>query len=446
MKRYDIFISYRREDGSVAARSLYDRLKRDGYNVFLDVASMTRCEFDKQIKGTIEACKDFILILSKKALNETTNQDDWVREELAYAIEKGKNIIPVFLPDFEKFPQNLPSNISAIRTINGLTYNHTYFASYYNSLKDDFLISKPKSHRLIIGSIVIILILLIVLAFFQLSTTNRIPLTSDVSIFKKEIDVRLARMPTQDVIHFVKVNGGVFHMGKNRDSSGLRTDESPMHLVRLDTFWIMDTEITNGVWRLLKGELDPKRKDANYPKAGVDYNDCKDIIDLLNEQIQDKRIKSMGLVFRLPTEAEWEYAARGGEHHDGFIYSGSDTLSDVTSVDNIGGMIKNQVKSCAPNSLGIYDMSGNLQEWCFDIYGREYYYDCKRRFYIYENPVGALNGDSVIVRGGSYMSPKISNCEVLNRHALKPTRWWCKSAYDDCGLRLVLGKPLTPNR
>ena len=430
MKRYDIFISYRREDGSVAARSLYDRLKRDGYNVFLDVASMTRCEFDKQIKGTIEACKDFILILSKKALNETTNQEDWVREELAYAIEKGKNIIPVFLPDFENFPQNLPSGISAIRTINGLTYNHTYFANYYNSLKDDFLISKPKTHRILIGSGIIGAIILLASVFAYWHRPNPVTKEIRVTLLKAKDGwlVQLERGTSRDSLHFVKVDGGEFMMGIGRNSGERREDESPRHKVLLDDFWMMDTKITEGAWHLLTNETRHGDNALNSPRYGVKYKDALAIARCLNDKIKDNN-QVVGFEFRLPTEAEWEYAARGGVYHENYLYCGSDSFEAVAPIGNY----KPEVKTKSPNKLGLYDMSGVLYEWCYDWYGS---YDslCTK------NPTGPLSGQERIVRGGSYNDKERS--EVLNRSSRLPEDEMDEKEYNRCGLRLVLGRPI----
>ena len=444
MRKYDIFISYRREDGSVAARSLHDRLKRDGYKVFLDVESMTRCEFDKELKRIIQSCKDFIFILSKKALSPNTSQEDWVREELAYALENKKNIIPIFLPDFEGFPQNLPDNISSVKTINGLEYNHKHYKLYYNSLKDDFLISKPRSHKIAIGlGVLLVISLVAVVAYFFLPSKENEKACAEVKEYQDSLTVCLERYPHQEFLVFIKVDGGEYMMGidsvkriiREEGNEKRRKDESPKHMVRLDTFWIMEAEVIEGAWRLLTHELNHSKHDPDIPRYGLNYDDCTKFIKLLNEITRDKR--PHGLVFRLPTEAEWEYAAQGGVHKDAYKYSGSDTLQSVTSMNN-EGKILSIVKSKRANSLGIYDMSGSLYEWCWDWYGEKYYDSCLIKGAV-ENPTGPISGEEKIIRGGAYNS-KNTHCEVLNRSGRLPKG--DERGYEDCGFRIVLGKPL----
>ena len=124
MKKYDIFISYRREGGYKTAKHLYDLLSRDGYRVSFDIDTLRSGDFDSQLYERINSCKDFILIVDKHAFDRTIiekiqREKDWLRCELAYALEKGKNIIPIFLSGVEEFPDGLPNDISGVTKKNG---------------------------------------------------------------------------------------------------------------------------------------------------------------------------------------------------------------------------------------------------------------------------------------------------------------------------------------
>ena len=143
-KRYDIFISYRREGGYETAKHLYDLLTRDGYKVSFDLDTLRNGDFDTELLLRIEQCKDFILIVNNKAFERTLDptspkEKDWLRCELAYALEKKKNIIPIFLAGTNGFPDGLPSDIAAVVKKNGPQYNRYYFDDFYKRLKRDFL-------------------------------------------------------------------------------------------------------------------------------------------------------------------------------------------------------------------------------------------------------------------------------------------------------------------
>ena len=125
-KKYEIFISYRRDGGNDLAGRLEDRLKHRGYRVFFDIESMRSGEFNEQIYYAIDECTDVLLVLPPFALDRCVNEDDWVRKEIVYAIEKGKNIIPIMMRGFE-FPKVLPKEIDKIRLMNGIEASPQYF-------------------------------------------------------------------------------------------------------------------------------------------------------------------------------------------------------------------------------------------------------------------------------------------------------------------------------
>ena len=144
MKKFDIFISYRREGGYETAKHLFDLLTRDGYTVSFDIDTLRNGDFDTQLYERINQCKDFILIVDKHAFDRTLidkipREKDWLRCELAHALEKEKNIIPVFLSGIKEFPAGLPNDISGVSKKNGPEYNRYYFNDFYRELKKRFL-------------------------------------------------------------------------------------------------------------------------------------------------------------------------------------------------------------------------------------------------------------------------------------------------------------------
>ena len=126
--KYDIFISYRREGGYDTAKHLNDLLVRDGYRVSFDIDTLRSGDFDKQLYARIDQCTDFILVVDQHAFDRSLDpksdpSTDWLRCELAYALKKGKNIIPIFLSGVKGFPDNLPEDIHAVVQKNGPEYN-----------------------------------------------------------------------------------------------------------------------------------------------------------------------------------------------------------------------------------------------------------------------------------------------------------------------------------
>ena len=212
----------------------------------------------------------------------------------------------------------------------------------------------------------------------------------------------------------IAVKGGTFQMGSD---DGFET-EKPVHQVTLSDYYIGETEVTQELWTAVMGS-NPSHFTGNMqrPVELVTWNDCQTFISRLNELT--------GETFRLPTEAQWEYAARGGNKAEGRLYSGSDAIDDVAWYDgNYGGMT-HPVKTKAPNELGIYDMSGNVYEWCSDRYG-PYSSDAQT------DPTGpARGGSDRVCRGGSW-SHNATRCRVANRGYYTPMD-------SDCylGLRLA---------
>ncbi len=185
----------------------------------------------------------------------------------------------------------------------------------------------------------------------------------------------------------VRVEGGVFTMGTDRNADPVASvNESPMHSVTLDCYYMGKTEVTQALWQAVMGNNPSNFKGSNLPVENVSWDDCQAFISKLNVLTKRK--------FRLPTEAEWEYAARGGNKSRGYLYAGSDSIDDVAWYDVNGEEITHPVASKQPNELGLYDMSGNVYEWCTDWYAR---YTGEPQ----TNPQGPTTGSGRIIRGGS---------------------------------------------
>lgn len=226
----------------------------------------------------------------------------------------------------------------------------------------------------------------------------------------------------------VPVQGGTFTMGATREQGTDAFDEErPTHSVTLSSFSIGKTEVTQELWEAVMGSNHSKFKGPNKPVEWVSWNDCQTFIGKLNNLT--------GKQFRLPTEAEWEYAARGGQKSQGYKYSGSNSLGDVAWYDDNSGSTTHDVATKRPNELGLYDMSGNVWEWCSDWYGN---YSSNAQ----TNPQGPRSGQYRVYRGGSWSSgAKICRSTLRGgfypdgRIDLDPD--FC---YYNLGLRLVLSE------
>ncbi len=212
------------------------------------------------------------------------------------------------------------------------------------------------------------------------------------------------------------VTGGTFLMGSNSGGDA----EIPVHEVRVNSFYIGQTQVTQELWESVMGTNPSEFKGNKKPVECVSWNDCQTFIQKLNQLT--------GKQFRLPTEAEWEFAARGGTQSKGYTYSGGNNIEDVAWYDANSDDITHDVATKYPNELGIYDMSGNVWEWCYDWYDRDYYSSN-----VVNNPVGPSLGSYRVHRGGSWNIILARNCRVSNRGNFTPDY-----RGNDLGLRLAL--------
>jgi len=203
-------------------------------------------------------------------------------------------------------------------------------------------------------------------------------------------------------IDMVAVKGGCFNMGSNDGES----DEKPVHQVCVDDFYIGKYEVTQKQWKEIMGNNPSRFKCDNCPVEQVNWNDVQDFIKKLNTKT--------GNNYRLPTEAEWEYAARGGNQSKGYTYSGSNTIGSVAWYTGNSGSKTHTVGTKKANELEIYDMSGNVWEWCSDLYGGDYYGKSLKN-----NPAGPTTGSYRVPRGGGW-DDYATRCRVANRFRDSP--------------------------
>ena len=224
----------------------------------------------------------------------------------------------------------------------------------------------------------------------------------------------------------VLVEGGTYMMGNpDRDRNDEYAEDVP-HEVTLSSFYICKYEVTEALWTAVMGSNPSYHKlGDNYPVEQVNWYDCQDFVEKLSELT--------GRHFRLPTEAEWEYAARGGKRSRGYRYSGSYNLDEIGWHEGNADH-KREVGTKKPNELGLYDMTGNVCEWCQDKLDTEYYHHSPSI-----NPQGPDRSsvkDNRCMRGGSFCdNDKYDRLKVYKRNStgLPP-----ESKYFMDGLRLAM--------
>ena len=467
---YDIFISYRRKGGgSERAQLLNARFLLAGYkenDIFIDVSTIPSGHFREKITAAIEVTNNFVVVMSPGCFDNVSREDsnatdiekidDCYVYEIAKALQLGKNVIPVLFDGFGFNKERLPSVLSglAFSYQNAVVYSRDYPKASFDKLLK-FVKPRPniphipklsiwnkvrdyvKSHKKVL-TITITISMAIVLLIPTIGLLNSFSSPdSDVEAIQSRPSPGLIEqsdtISTQKIsssgtttytvkgvsFDMVSVVGGAFTMGATSEQGNDAYDwEKPAHQVTLSDYMIGKTEVTQELWQAVMGSNPSEFKGDKLPVECVSYEDCEKFIE---------KLKSLtGQDFRLPTEAEWEYAARGGNKSKGYKYSGSNDIGSVawyTSTTNDSGTKPVATKS--PNELGLYDMSGNVWEWCSDWYGS---YSSSSQ----TNPKGPSSGSSRVYRGGSW-GGNAGICRVSFRFNSDPDDRIC-----DLGLRLAL--------
>jgi formylglycine-generating enzyme required for sulfatase activity len=232
--------------------------------------------------------------------------------------------------------------------------------------------------------------------------------------------------------------GGTFEMGCTSEQNNCFGDEKPVHTVVLPDFYIGKFQVTQKLWHVVMGRsirmqlylVNSKSlngEGSEYPMYYVNYSECEEFCSTLNQLLSKQLPK--GYKFTLPTEAQWEFAARGGNKSTRNMYFGGNSIDEVAWYEENSNGRAHLVGKKDKNELGIYDMSGNVMEWC-----RDWYYDFYYENSPSENPKGPDKGTGRVLRGGGWNS-KSQHCRVSFRHCTSPSN----RSYD-VGFRLALVK------
>ena len=365
---YNAFISYRRSDGSYIARAIRDGIERanPGLSIFIDLDELSSGNFNEALLRVIANTPNFILIITRDTFSRFSNENDWVRKELTEAVRQKRNIIPVFV-EGAGFPpvDQLPEPFVSLPEFNGIEYSAQY-------------------HQEAIRKLV---------SFFRHDTVE-----SD--------EQRDQRTKSYFERYMVNIPSGRFLMGSEIG----KADERPVREVEVSSFWMMKYQVTQKEYQDLMNVNPGNFKHDHKPVQNVSWFDAITFCNKWSERdgleevyeldnFGGVRIHFDRVGYRLPTEAEWEYACRAGTTTE-FFWGDSEAdwdkyaWHDRNSDDQV-----HVVGQRNPNPWGLYDMTGNVWEWCSDWYDVDYY-----SFGEQINPRGPKReyGESRVMRGGAW--------------------------------------------
>lgn len=520
--RYDIFISYKRKS-LPTANNLYYRLTTRGYSTFFDLEEMRRDNFNVQLLNHIENAKDVFVILEEGSLDACKGQNwetDWFCKEISFAIEKGKNIIPILLNGFTMPSEDFfPEKLKELSLKNAPEFNFSFFEAYLDKLVEkEYLLSNPNLQDKATsvfkfysnencqvfkeGKLVCSLEGMSDEPYYlpvprkgdyRFKAENAI--TAETKLIKeriesdeeKEIEIewneRKPFKPDQEwpekivvsgekyvvdlgLLKFntIRVEGGEMEIGATCEQiDDAECNELPAHKVIVPTFYIGQFPVTQNVWELVMGYNKSENKEKRQPtgrksalikklssaaigaEAGAllgpigmlaggvlgwaagNKDKADDIGHYPVENISHdealefvRRLSKMtNIKFALPTEEEWEYAARGGQKNQGFKYAGSNDIDEVAWYRGNSDGTTHPVGKKKPNEIGLYDMSGNVWEWT------------KTPAHSYASDIES-GGTIFIRRGGSWWH-EAKNCRVSRRYASDHTK-----KTSGLGLRVVI--------
>lgn len=405
----EVFISYKsndpelgNNDGSVA-KELCEALEAAGISCWIAPRNIEPGKrYALAIMDALESCKAMVVVFSRFA-----NESEHIANEVDKAFSRKIDIIPFdidgSLPNREldyylrrmqwinasgSYRPRIPELITALRHKLGKTGQNVYRDA------PSSIITAPVTQNIFIDAP---------------TEQNTAPVTPNILNF------------TVNGVSFkmIRVKGGTFTMGATTGQrNGALDSEYPAHEVMLSTYYIGATQVTQKLWQAVMGS-NPSRfiGDLNRPVECVSWLECQEFVKRLNEMT--------GRRFRLPTEAEWEFAARGGNKSGNYRYAGSDNLDDVAWYDVNSVNEPHPVATKIANELGLYDMLGNLWEWCQDWYDD---YNSGSQ----TNPTGPNEGYYRVSRGGSWRNDP-SFFRMSFRSGNNPAYKW-----DDRGFRLAL--------
>ena len=362
--QHDIFLSYASSDRE-RVLPLVEVFESMGWKVWWDTSIPHGKRYDFYIEEQLENSKTVVVVWSEKSV-----KSKWVRAEATDGDDRGI-LIPLQIDQ-----TRIPLAFRMIQTANLIGWQK----GQKNSELDKLLNQVKR--------------------FLPLTKGNATPLPVEAP--KPTPTIITPPKPKLILPHheMIKVQGGTFMMG----SENGRNNEKPIHQVTLSDFYIAKYPVTQALWKAIMGNNPSHFKGDKLPVEQVSWDDCQEFIKKLNEKTEEK--------YRLSTEAEWEFAARGGSQSKGCEYSGGNDLKEVGWFKDNSDRKTHPVGQKRANELGIYEMSGNVWEWCADWFGD---YSVK----VKNNPRGSEQGKFRVLRGGSWNGNN-GLCRVSSRGYIDP--------------------------
>ncbi len=460
-KRYQIFVSstfvdLEEERGKVMETILNNDCFPAGMELF---PAMDEEQFE-YIKKIIDDSDYYLLIIGGRYGSEDSNGVSWTEKEFNYAVQKGIHVMVFDHKDFTQLPANRTDQDDAKRkkliafkkkvAIGRLIRKW----SNADNLALEVAKSLPKVKEMHPG---IGWVRADSIPDDQKDILNKLDelkkektkIEKELRVAKKRINILEQNAAKESVFssvqelteiftvkgvtfRMVHVDGGKFKMGANDDDEHAQNNEKPAHDVILSDYWIGETQVTQALWQVVMGEnpsyftqLKGYTNSMNRPVECVNWVKCQEFIEKLEDELRDKL---KGRKFHLPTEAQWEFAARGGNKSNGYKFAGRNF--NVKKIAWFRDNSEAQTHPVAdpehyPNELGLYDMSGNVWEWCQDCYV-EYSNESQN------NPLASQKGSNRVFRGGSWQNGAW-RCRVSHRDSTA-----AMNEDVDLGLRLVL--------
>jgi hypothetical protein len=410
-------------------------LEKNGYRVFLDYDELKDEKFSPQIESAIKNSTIYMILLTNGAMARCANEGDWVRREIMIALENGKRIIPVN-PDgtYDGMPANVPKEIK--NAIEDTQHSEINFGQTLNVTVDQMIKNRisPYVHHHSLGiwlGVTVGLCAIFVIGYLYWQHEKTAEAIAEIESLKQGITFQGNSISWPDTINknqlfaikeifdnMQLIEGGEFTQGADLMSNGNYHEnveiefETPAHKETIESFYISKFEVTRGQWNAIMN--DHRVGDPDLPIDSVTYDQAK--------AFTEKLFDITGQFFKLPTEMEWEYAAKGGSQPEGFMFAGSDNPDDVAwYAKNSGGKSHADLRATATVN-DLFNMSGNVSEWC------------DNEFKPYNSSVFVSSEKTMVVRGGNYDSEEY---EITTTHR-EPTR--PNTAIPTLGFRLAIKK------
>lgn len=417
----DIFISYSRKDKDKIL-NLLSALEAYKIKYWLDTSEIDYSDtFPDRIASAIDNADSVLFICTEKSLNAS-----YCKKELNYARINDKKIRAVLLDGIVPRQGWFVLEYSNVNCVNYT--DKSQVDKLMQELEDAYQPEAAEAHRQELEAAKEAAIQRVREEFERKKQqAAEEAARKERERLEKESEERKETVFTFTVkgvsFKMVKVSGGTFTMGATPEQGkDANDDERPVHKVTLSDYYIGQTEVTQALWTAVTGSNPSKFEGDNLPVEQVSWDDCQTFIEKLNSLYSNEL---GGKRFALPTEAQWEFAARGGNKSKGYMYAGSNEIDDVAWYSGNSGYVTSPVAQKKPNELGLYDMTGNVEEWCQDWYG-DYSSDAQT------NPQGPASGTDRVFRGGSWCK-RARGCRVSIRLDIMPG-----GHTSDLGLRLCL--------